>query len=155
MKVVPERVLTYQKDTRFKQSPTVESSPWHEIMPLGADCVRLTPSEYADVNGVHLPDQGTQEFCISAFRQIHCFATLKHILDNFRSGEAFETLLGGLDPVQHADHCFDYPGHVRSSICALKNGKLIVNSRSCVQGMSVWSQSSRYSANRMEESPLV
>jgi hypothetical protein len=52
MKVVPERVLTYQKDARFKQSPTVESSPWHDIMPLGVGCVRLTPSEYADVNAV-------------------------------------------------------------------------------------------------------
>jgi hypothetical protein len=77
------------------------------------------------------------------------------MFDYIRSGEAFEPLVGGLDTVHHADHCFDYLRLVRSSICALKDSKLIVNSRSCVQGMSVWSQSSRYSANRMEESGLV
>ena len=88
-------------------------------MPKGGGFVRLAPTDFAEMTGIPWSDRGTQEFCISAFHQIHCLVTLKNIFDSFRSGEDGVAHHGG-DPVYHADHCFDYLRQVRPSSCALK-----------------------------------
>lgn len=79
-------------------------------MPLGKGFVKVPVDQQQGLGDTFVLKDGSGEYCLSVFHQIHCIGMLRDALNSFRTGKPMGHQLSehGQDPLVHVDHCIDY-----------------------------------------------